>query len=111
LRGGPNGAAQALIHSKGQDMDLGGNLGHLTYSTLVHPGDTWPEMWDSLTRYVPAVKKRFSPDKRFGVSLRISGKSAETLTGDPDEREKLKEFLASNDMYLFTANAFPHGPF
>jgi len=92
-------------------MDLGGKLGQLTYSTLVHPGDTWPEMWDSLTRYVPAVKKRFSPDKRFGVSLRISGKSAETLTGDPDERAKLKEFLAGNDMYLFTANAFPHGPF
>jgi hypothetical protein len=92
-------------------MDLGGKLGHLTYSTLVHPGDTWPEMWDSLTRYVPAVKKRFSPDKRFGVSLRLSGKSAETLTGAPDEREKLKEFLANNDMYLFTVNAFPHGPF
>ncbi len=92
-------------------MDLGGKLGHLTYSTLVHPGDTWPEMWDSLTRYVPAVKKRFSPDKRFGVSLRLSGKSAETLTSTPDEREKLKEFLASNDMYLFTVNAFPHGPF
>jgi hypothetical protein len=92
-------------------MDLGGKLGQLTYSTLVHPGDTWPEMWDSLTRYVPAVKKRFSPDKRFGVSLRLSGKSAETLTAAPDEREKLKEFLASNDMYLFTVNAFPHGPF
>jgi hypothetical protein len=92
-------------------MDLGGNLGHLTYSTLVHPGDTWEEMWDSLTRYVPAVKKRFSPDKRFGVSLRLSGKSAETLTADPAERAKLKAFLAENDMYLFTVNAFPHGPF
>jgi len=92
-------------------MDLGGKLGHLTYSTLVHPGDTWDEMWDSLTRYVPAVKRRFSPDKRFGVSLRLSGKSAETLTADPEERAKLKQFLADNDMYLFTVNAFPHGPF
>ena len=52
-------------------MDLGGGLGHLTYSTLVHPGDTWEEMWDSLTRYVPAVKKRVAPDKRFGVSSPI----------------------------------------
>lgn len=92
-------------------MDLGGKLGHLTYSTLVHPGDTWDEMWASLTRYVPAVKRRFSPDKRFGVSLRLSGKSAETLTANPDERAKLKEWLAGNDMYLFTVNAFPHGPF
>ena len=29
-------------------MDLGDGLGHLTYSTLVHPGDTWDEMWASL---------------------------------------------------------------
>lgn len=92
-------------------MDLGGKLGHLTYSTLVHPGDTWEEMWDSLTRYVPAVKRRFSPNKRFGVSLRLSGKSAETLTANPDERAKLRAFLDANDMYLFTVNAFPHGPF
>ena len=26
-------------------MDLGNGLGHLTYSTLVHPGDTWDDMW------------------------------------------------------------------
>ena len=92
-------------------MDLGGNLGHLTYSTLVHPGDTWEEMWHSLTTYVPAVKKRVCPDKSFGVSLRISGKSAERLTGDAKERVRLKVFLADNDMYLYTVNAFPHGAF
>jgi len=92
-------------------MDLGGNLGHLTYSTLVHPGDTWEEMWHSLTTYVPAVKKRVCPDKPFGVSLRISGKSAERLTGDARERARLKAFLADNDMYLYTVNAFPHGAF
>lgn len=92
-------------------MDLGGNLGHLTYSTLVHPGDTWEEMWHSLITYVPAVKKRVCPDKPFGVSLRLSGKSAERLTGDAKERAKLKAFLAENDMYLYTVNAFPHGQF
>jgi len=92
-------------------MDLGGNLGHLTYSTLVHPGDTWEEMWHSLTTYVPAVKKRVCPDKPFGVSLRISGKSAERLSGDAKERARLKAFLADNDMYLYTVNAFPHGAF
>jgi hypothetical protein len=92
-------------------MDLGGNLGHLTYSTLVHPGDNWDEMWHSLTTYVPAVKKRVCPDKSFGVSLRLSGKSAERLTGDAKERARLKAFLADNDMYLYTVNAFPHGAF
>jgi hypothetical protein len=92
-------------------MQLGGKLGHLTYSTLVHPGDNWEEIWTSLTTYVPEVKKRFCPDKPFGVSLRISNKSAERLTRDAGEREKLKAFLAANDMYLYTVNAFPYGPF
>jgi sugar phosphate isomerase/epimerase len=92
-------------------MDLGHGLGHLTYSTLVHPGDTWPEMWNSLTTYVPKVKKRVCPDKAFGVSLRISNSSAETLTAEPREREKLKAFLKDNNLYLYTVNAFPYGPF
>ena len=92
-------------------MDLGNGLGHLTYSTLVHPGDTWSEMWDSLTRYVPQVKARVAPHSSFGVSLRLSASSAQTLSGDPGERRRLKEFLDSNDMYLYTVNAFPYGPF
>lgn len=92
-------------------MDLGNGLGHLTYSTLVHPGDTWSEMWDSLNRYVPQVKARVSPHQSFGVSLRLSAASAQTLTGDPGERARLKDFLKQHDMYLYTVNAFPYGPF
>jgi sugar phosphate isomerase/epimerase len=92
-------------------MDLGQGLGHLTYSTLVHPGDTWAEMWNSLTTYVPQVKARVAPRDRFGVSLRISASSAQTLTNDPDQRRKLRRFLDDNDMYLYTVNAFPYGPF
>jgi len=91
-------------------MDLG-KYGHLTYSTLVHPGDTWPEMWNSLKTYVPQVKKRFCPDKPFGVSLRLSNASADVLVSSPAERAKLKSFLTDNDLYLYTVNAFPFGPF
>jgi hypothetical protein len=92
-------------------MDLGKGLGHLTYSTLVHPGDTWEEMWQSLITYVPKVKARVAPNARFGVSLRLSARSAEILARDRAERDKLKKFLADNDMYLYTVNAFPYGPF
>ena len=92
-------------------MDMGHGLGHLSYSTLVHPGDTWDEMWNSLTTYVPRVKERVSPTAPFGVSLRISAASAKTLTEDAEERIKLKKFLDENDMYLYTVNAFPYGPF
>ena len=92
-------------------MDLGSGLGHLTYSTLVHPGDTWEEMWASLTTYVPKVKERVSPDDPFGVSLRLSADSARTLVSDGRLRDELKRFLTENDMYLYTVNAFPYGPF
>lgn len=92
-------------------MKLAGDLGHLTYSTLVHPADTWDQLWDSVNRYLPAVKRRISPDAPFGVCLRLSPDSASTLTRRPGELEKLKVFLAENDMYVFTANAFPYGAF
>src|ERR1700686_4806082 len=91
-------------------MDLG-KYGHLTYSTLVHPGDTWSEMWDSLITYVPRVKARISPNAPFGVSLRLSASSAETLVNSASERANLKAFLSDNDLYLYTVNAFPYGPF
>ena len=92
-------------------MNLGNGLGHLTYSTLVHPGDNWDEMWNSLTTFVPKVKARVAPKERFGISLRLSAASAQTLITNPAKRDELKKFLDSNDMYLYTVNAFPYGPF
>ena len=92
-------------------MDLGNSYGHLTYSTLVHPGDTWPEMKNSLVTFVPEVKKRFSPDAPMGVSLRLANASVEELLAKPEERTWLKKFLEDNNLYIFTVNAFPYGPF
>jgi len=79
-------------------MDLGGRLGHLTYSTLVHPGDTWEEMRDSLHTYVPRVKERFSPDAPMGVSLRISNASSLALIDDLDECARVRDFLDAGDL-------------
>jgi hypothetical protein len=84
---------------------------HLAYSTLVHPGDTWAEMRDSLKAYAPAVKERVSPAAPYAVSLRLSGASAETLSNDHAERAALRAWLDEQDMYVYTVNAFPHGPF
>jgi sugar phosphate isomerase/epimerase len=92
-------------------MDLDNGLGHLTYSTLVHPGDNWEQMWASLNAYLPQVKARFAGNKRFGVSLRLSADSAQTLANSKPERDKLKKFLGDHDMYLYTVNAFPYGAF
>ena len=92
-------------------MDLGKGLGHLTYSTLVHPADDWEQIWQSLNTYVPKVKERFAGNQRFGVSLRLSAKSAETLVNSKAERDKLRKFLDDQNMYLYTVNAFVYGHF
>jgi hypothetical protein len=90
-------------------MELAG--GHFAYSTLVHPGDTWAEMRDSVETYAPLVKARVSPNGSYGLSLRISGESAAYLTANPDEQLGFCNWLNANDMYVFTVNAFPYGPF
>lgn len=92
-------------------MDLKNGLGHLSYSTLVHAGDTWEEMNASLREFVPQVKARISPNEPMGVSLRISAASAKTLTENAAERASLAEFLQRQGLYVYTVNAFPYGPF
>src|ERR1700691_5819146 len=92
-------------------MDLGNGLGHLTYSTLVHPADDWEQLYHSLITYLPKVKARIAGNKSFGVCIRLSASSAQTLAASSAERDKLKRFLSDNDMYIYTANAFPYGAF
>jgi hypothetical protein len=92
-------------------MDLGRGLGHLTYSTLVHPADNWDQLWTSLNTYLPRVKARVSPDAPFGVCIRLAAPTAELLAASAAERAKLKRFLADHDLYVYTVNAFPYGAF
>ena len=92
-------------------MDLGNGLGHLTYSTLVHPADDWEQLYHSLVTYLPKVKARIAGNKSFGVCIRLSANSAATLANSAAERDKLKKFLGDNDMYIYTANAFVYGHF
>lgn len=92
-------------------MNLGHGLGHLTYSTLVHPTDDWDQLWHSINTYLPQVKARMAPDQKFGTCLRIAAPSAAALTADPKKRADLKAFLADNDLYVYTANAFVYGVF
>ncbi|MGD0418811.1 MAG: metabolite traffic protein EboE [Xanthobacteraceae bacterium] len=92
-------------------MDLGNGLGHLTYSTLVHPADNWEQLYHSLVTYLPKVKARIAGAKSFGVCIRLSASSAQTLAHSAAERDKLKKFLSDNDMYIYTANAFVYGHF
>ena len=87
-----------------------GNGAHLTYCTNIHPGETWAEVRAALSDHVPEVKRRVSPDKAFGVGLRLSGLAVKQLS-NPAARTELCELLEQNDLYVFTVNGFPHGDF
>jgi sugar phosphate isomerase/epimerase len=93
-------------------MKVGGHpdLGHLTYCTNIHPGETWSEVFANLERYLPAIKRQVAPDRALGVGLRLSAIAADAL-GEPSAMEELKGFLAEHDLYVFTINGFPFGPF
>jgi hypothetical protein len=83
---------------------------HLTYCTNIHQGETWPEIFGELTEYLPQVKARVSPDAPMGVGLRLSGVAAAALA-EPGAHGRLQQFLGAHDLYVFTINAFPYGPF
>jgi sugar phosphate isomerase/epimerase len=86
------------------------DLGHLTYCTNIHPGETWPEVAASLERHLPEVKRRVAAGQPFGVGLRLSAIAAAALR-EPAALEQLKALLATSGCYVFTINGFPYGPF
>jgi len=83
---------------------------HLTYCTNVHRGESWADIFAALRRHLPAVKHQASPQAPMGVGLRLSAIAAETLES-PAELEALCRFLADEQLYVFTINGFPYGPF
>jgi sugar phosphate isomerase/epimerase len=85
-------------------------LGHLTYCTNIHPGESWPEVLANLKRHLPAVKRQAAPDRALAVGLRLSAIATEALRA-PAALKELKGFLADHDLYVFTINGFPYGPF
>mgnify|MGYP006280912353 CR=1 FL=1 len=84
--------------------------GHLTYCTNIHAGETWEAIRANLGQHVPAVKQRVCPDAPFGLGLRLSAVAAQALAA-PAVMDEFLAFLRTNDLYVFTLNGFPYGPF
>lgn len=82
----------------------------LTYCTNIHPGENWPDVMTSLKHYLPRVKVAVAPTKPFGVGLRLSAEAAATLHA-PGELAAFRNFLAAEDLFVFTINGFPYGAF
>jgi len=85
-------------------------LGHLTYCTNIHAGETWPEVLDGLRTHLPAIKARVAPDRPMGVGLRLSAAASEALDR-PGALEDFAAFLRDGGYYVFTLNGFPYGTF
>jgi hypothetical protein len=86
------------------------NRFHLTYCTNTHPGETWQAVWTNLQQYLPGLKQSLSPEQPFGIGLRLADlASRELLVGD--RLAKLKAWLATENLYVFTLNGFPYGSF
>lgn len=83
---------------------------HLTYCTNIHPGETWDEVFRNLQDYLPPLKENLSPDKPFGIGLRLSDLASRELLQD-DQLAAFKVWLRDNGLYVYTMNGFPFGGF
>jgi sugar phosphate isomerase/epimerase len=86
------------------------DLGHLTYCTNIHAGESWHDVFASLKQHVPAIKAEVAPDQRFGIGLRLSAAASKALE-DPAAMAAFTEFLGAGGLYVFTINGFPYGTF
>ena len=93
-------------------MYLGGepDLGHLTYCTNIHAGNTWPEVRAGLEKNLPLIRTEVAGEAPFGVGLRLSAAASRALQ-QPEPRAQLLELLETGNHYVFTLNGFPYGPF
>lgn len=90
-------------------MQIGDGF-QLTYCTNIHPANGWAAVFASLQQYAPALKAQLAPDRPFGIGLRLSGQESYELLQD-DHLSRLQTFLATHELYVFTLNGFPYGPF
>lgn len=84
--------------------------GHLTYCSNIHAGESWDDHFKQLKEHIPAVKKQVSPDKPFGIGLRLSNMASIELLGERN-LGIFQQWLHDNDCYVFTMNGFPYGGF
>lgn len=85
-------------------------LGHLTYCSNIHPGESWPDHFAQLQQHVPLIKKELAPDQPFGIGLRLSHTASLELAEEGTLRS-FQQWLQQQNCYVFTMNGFPYGGF
>jgi hypothetical protein len=84
--------------------------GHLTYCTNIHQGENWKDHFASIKNNFPFIKEKVSPNNPMGIGLRLSNEASIDLIKKENISE-FKEWLKSEDAYVFTMNGFPYGGF
>ncbi|MFK7859852.1 MAG: metabolite traffic protein EboE [Granulosicoccus sp.] len=87
-----------------------GAVSHLSYCSNIHPGESWAEVRQNLVQYLPDIRQAMNPDGEFGIGLRLSAAAVADLA-DQNALTEFKTFLDDNQLYVFTINGFPYGPF
>ncbi len=83
---------------------------HLAYCTNIHRGETWPEIQEALRHHVLAVRDRVSPGQPYAIGLRLSDVASRELV-QPAALDAFRQWLATENCYVFTINGFPFGQF
>ncbi len=83
---------------------------HLTYCLNVHPGETWPEVFDAIRTKASIIRDAIAGDEPFGLGLRLGAIAAEQLLLGNTLAE-FKRWVVDNRFYVFTINGFPYGQF
>ncbi|RAI95138.1 metabolite traffic protein EboE [Algoriphagus yeomjeoni] len=82
----------------------------LSYCSNIHPGESWEATFENLKKYIPEVKNRLSVDKPFGIGLRLSHE-ASLILEKANQLSEFRNWLQSENAYVFTLNGFPYGDF
>jgi hypothetical protein len=84
--------------------------GQLTFCTNIFPGAGWKEHFTQLQQSVPGIKQEVSPDKPFGIGLRLSNTASEELLLG-ENLSAFTQWMHEHNCYVFTMNGFPYGSF
>lgn len=85
-------------------------FGHLTYCSNIHPGQDWKEHFSVLKSSIPEIKAVVSPKETMGIGLRLANQASIDLS-EKSNFEEFKNWLDTNNCYVFTMNGFPYGNF
>ncbi|CAH0994480.1 hypothetical protein EMA8858_00590 [Emticicia aquatica] len=84
--------------------------GHLSYCSNIHPGEEWSAHFSVLKSSIPEIKATISPQEKMGIGLRLANQASIDLS-EKSNFDEFKNWLDSNNCYVFTMNGFPYGGF